>query len=150
MDRIKSRLFGSLVLVIMFSFITGIAYSQSDTTKDKMYSKKKTTTEQMTKYDRNVREAAQNLKSKVELTSDQTKKIEGILQGYKENSMKKNNSTVNNMSSSSDQTMSQIDNVLTSTQKTKFDKIKTDWWSTTEKSLIKTSTMVKKPSSSGY
>ena len=130
MRKMQSRLFNSFVLVIMLAFLTGIAYSQSDSTKNhKMYSKKEST-----KYSTNVMRAAQSLKSKVELTATQTKDIEGILQEYKDNSMK------SSTAGSSDDVLTKIENVLTAKQKPKFDEAKTKWWDTTKKGLSQMST----------
>jgi len=130
MKKMQSRLISSLILVMLLAIVTGIAYSQSDSTKThKMYSKK-----EATKYSMNVRRATQSLKSKVDLTATQTKDIEGILQDYKDNSMK------NGTASNDDEAMTKIENVLTATQKTKFDNIKTKWWETTKKELSQMST----------
>ncbi len=148
MNRINSKLFGFLVLVLMLSFLTGISYSQS-TTSHKMYSKQKSI-----KYSKSIQEAAESLKSKVDLTAAQTTKVEGILQDYKSGMMKNNMSTTdkmnasNKMSMKSNQAMDKIENVLTADQKTKFDNIKTEWWASTEKSLSQTTN--KKMSKSSY
>ncbi len=130
MNKMQSRLFSSLLFVVMLAFLMGTAYSQNDVSKThKMYNKKEST-----KFSVNVRRASQSLKSKVELTATQTKDIEGILQDYRDSSMK------NSAADNSDETLSKIENVLTADQKTKFDNIKTKWWETTKKELSQMST----------
>ncbi len=136
MEKMKSGLFSSLVLVIMFAFLTGVGYSQSDSTKTHKMERQKSTT-MSKKYDKDVKEAANKLKTQVNLTMEQSKKVEGILQEYKESNSSGNNSS---MSSSNNSTLSKIENVLTSTQKTKFDQIKDQWWSDTQKSLSSSTT----------
>ena len=138
MKRIKSGLLGSLMIAIMLCFLTGTAYSQDSTMHNRMHKK---STYQNSKYDKAVTNAASKLRTQVNLTMDQTRKVEGILQDYKENKTDKS------------QTMDNIQNVLTSDQKDKFNNVKDQWWSTTEKSLKKTSNSQKtsdQKSKSGY
>lgn len=141
MEKMKSGLFSSLVLVIMFAFLTGIGYSQSDSTKTHKMESQKSSTMSM-KYDKNVKEAANKLKTQVTLTMEQTKNVEGILQNYKDNNSS-NSENNTSMSSSNNSTLDKIENLLTSTQKTKFDQIKDQWWSDTQKSLSSSTTTKK-------
>lgn len=150
MKKMKSGLFSYLILVIMFAFLTVTAYSQSDSTTNHGMNKQKMTT-QHPKYDKEVIDAAAKLGTQIDLTTEQTLKVEGILQNYINSNSSENNKN-NNMSSSDNSTMSsplsKIENVLTSDQKSKFDQIKDQWWSETQQSLSKSSTTDK--SKSGY
>ncbi len=135
MNRIMSRLFSTLVLAVMLVFLTGTAYSQTDSTRthNKM-DKQRNSAYQNAKYDKDVSDAASKLKTQVDLSLEQTRRVEGILQDYKDNS--KNAAAT----ASKDDTMDKIENVLTSNQKSKFDNIKTQWWATTKQQLSGSST----------
>jgi hypothetical protein len=58
-----------------------------------------------------VRKRALDLRREINLSTKQTKGVENILQNYKENKKNQNKST----------TLDEIDNILSSNQKTKFD-----------------------------
>ncbi len=133
MNRLMSRLFGTFILAAMLIFITGTAYSQTDTTTNHKMYKNQNSMYQKAKYDKDVSDAASVLRTKVNLTMEQTRRVEGILQDYK------NNSSKSGMSASKDQTMDKIQEVLTSDQKTKFDNVKSQWWSETQKKLTSSS-----------
>jgi len=135
MNRIMSRLLSSLVLAVMLVFLTGTAYSQTDTTKNhNRMDKQRNSAYQNAKYDKDVSDAASKLRTQVDLSLEQTTRVEGILQDYKDNA--KNASTT----TSKDDTMDKIESVLTADQKSKFDNIKTQWWSTTKQQLSGSST----------
>lgn len=158
MKKVQSRWFSSLILVIMIAFLSGVAYSQSDTTKNQQMDKRSTT--HSSKYDRDIMNATMKLKSQVDLTMEQTRRVERILQNYKDsntsttsgNNMSSENNNQSsgnsNMSSSNNSTLDKIEKVLTSDQKTKFDQIKDQWWSETQSSLSKSPNTDK--SKSGY
>ncbi len=137
MNRIMSRLFSSLVLAVMLVFLTGTAYSQTDSTMTHRMDKQRNSAYQNAKYDKDVSDAASKLKTQVNLSLEQTSRVEGILQDYKDNA--KSTSTT----ASKDDTMDKVENVLTADQKTKFDNIKTQWWSTTKEQLTSNSTSPK-------
>lgn len=116
----------------MLAFLTGVAYSQTDSTKTHKMSKEK----MMSKYDQNVKDAASKLQTQVNLTAEQTRRVEGILQNYEVTSRSESsNSSGNNMSSTNNSTLNKIEKVLKSDQKIKFDQIKDQWWSETQSNL---------------
>ncbi len=141
MDRLMSRLFGTLALGAMLILITGTAYSQTDSTKDHKMYKNQNHMYQDAKYDKDVADAASILRTKVDLTMEQTTRVEGILQDYKDNASKKDmnadnkNMSASTMSTANNSTLNKINDVLTSDQKTKFDNVKMQWWSDTQKKL---------------
>ncbi len=135
MNRLKNRMFGTLVLTAMLVFAVGTAYSQTDSTKEhKMYETQNSMT-QNSKYGQDVSMAASMLRMKLDLTMEQTKRVEGILQNYKDHG------TNTAAATSTDNTIDKVENVLTADQKTKFDNVKTQWWSETQKKLSKSSNL---------
>ena len=137
MNRLVSRLVGAFILTIMLVFITGTAYSQTDSTNShkKMY-KNQNSAYQNAKYVKDVANAASILRTKVDLTMEQTTRVEGILQEFKDNASKKDMNTDNSkMSTAKNNTIEKINDVLTADQKTKFENVKTQWWTDTQKTL---------------
>ena len=137
MNRLVSRLVGAFILTVMLVFITGTAYSQTDSTTShkKMY-KNQSSAYENAKYDKDVANAASILRTKVDLTMEQTTRVEGILQDFKDSASKKDMNTDNStMSTTKDNTLDKINDVLTADQKTKFENVKTQWWTDTQKKL---------------
>ncbi len=137
MDRLMSRLVGTFVLAAMLIFVTGTAYSQTDSTSTHKMDQKKNSAYQNAKYDKDVADAASILRTKVDLTMEQTTRVEGILQAYKDKASRKDMKAANDnkMSTAKDNTLDKINNVLTAEQKTKFENVKTQWWSDTVQKL---------------
>ncbi len=137
MNRLMSRMFGILVLAGMLIFATGTAYSQMDSTRSNKMDRNQKPMTQNAKYDQDVANAASILRTKVDLTLEQTRRVEGILQEYKDNSTKMGDNTSSTSMKGNSETMNKIGDVLTADQKTKFDNVKTQWWTDTQKKLSK-------------
>ncbi len=149
MNTIKAKLTAATLFTALLLFVAPVTTSAQDYNKDKTRDNTQQMQQKDSRYSSDIKDLAQDLKTKVNLTEDQMKQVEAVLTQYQksartttdmrnknnqmDNTNRMNNNT--NMNSAKTTANKSIETILKDDQKSKWNNVKEEWWNKVDSQL---------------